>query len=182
MNHFFEQIDGWSELDRQGVLLETILNHISKNSKIKIAEIGVYKGRCTAMWNVMLTNSNIEYDYYAIDHFKGSVEHDNKIDYYGITEKNLEPIINKINIISSDSIEESKKYEDNFFDVVYIDASHDYESVKKDINHWFPKVKQGGFICGDDYLNQWEGVIRAVDEFFENKALVVGQTQWYYQK
>jgi hypothetical protein len=182
LEHFYKKIGGWSEEYRQGILLETILNVLPNSQKLIIAELGVYMGRCTAMWNVMLMNKSIDYDYYAIDHFKGSEEHDKNIDYFGETVRNLEEIKTRIKLISNDSISESNNYENNFFDIVYIDASHDYESVKNDILHWLPKVKQNGFLCGDDYLNTWPGVMRAVNEVFGDKFYVVGETQWYFQK
>jgi predicted O-methyltransferase YrrM len=45
-------------------------------------------------------------------------------------------------------------------DLVYIDASHDEESVYKDIIMWYSKLRKGGVLCGDDL--DWEGVKRAV--------------------
>ena len=78
MEHFYKNIDGFSSEIEQGELLKTVLP-IIKNDIIKIAEIGVYKGRATSMWNVMLINENINYEYYAIDHFLGSLEHDNNV-------------------------------------------------------------------------------------------------------
>ena len=36
------------------------------------------------------------------------------------------------------------------FDVIFIDADHTYEPVKKDILHSIPLIKDGGIICGDD--------------------------------
>lgn len=50
-------------------------------------------------------------------------------------------------------------------DVIYIDADHSYESVKKDLNGWFKKITNGGFLCGHDYIDAWPGVKIAVDEF-----------------
>lgn len=182
MEHFFQNIDGWSSEHEQGQLLNNLLSNIDISKKINIAEIGVYKGRCTAMWNVMLMNRNIAYDYYAIDHFMGSVEHEKNYDYYGATVDNLAPIINKINLIKNDSISESKNYPDEFFDIVYIDASHDYESVKNDILHWLPKVKRGGIICGDDYTEGWAEVVKAVNEVFNNNVNTIGNQQWWKKK
>lgn len=177
MDHFFEKIDGWSSMGDQGNLIKNILNHVN-GDKINIAEIGVYKGRATAIFNVELINRNIDYNYYAIDHFLGSEEHDNTVDYYSIALENLNPIIDKINLIKNDSINESEKYPDNYFDIVYIDASHDYESVKKDIIAWLPKVKDGGIICGDDYVGGWPGVVKAVNEVI-GEVQVIGHQQWF---
>ena len=54
------------------------------------------------MWNVMLMNEGLTYDYHAIDHFLGSSEHDRDFDYYGTTLDNLKPITDKIKIIKID--------------------------------------------------------------------------------
>ncbi len=56
--------------------------------------------------------------------------------------------------------------EDEYFDFIYIDGSHLYEDVKRDLNDWLPKLKDGGIIGGHDYIAQPSfGVIPAVDEF-----------------
>lgn len=177
MKHFYENIIGWSTYEDQGILLETIIKQLTNN--LKIAEIGVYMGRCTALWNTILINNNIDYEYYAIDTFTGSEEHDKTINYHEITIKNLTSILNKINIIKNDSVLESENYENEFFDVVYIDASHDYLSVKNDIKTWLPKLKKNGIICGDDYIDGWPGVIKAVNEIFGDNVKKIGKQQWY---
>ena len=182
MEHFYDNIFGWSSKEDQGQLLETILPHVKYDEKLKIAEIGVYQGRCTAMWNVILINQEIPYEYHAIDHFEGSEEHAKGVDYYSLTKHNLTSILDRINLFKNDSISQSKEYEDEYFDIVYVDASHDYESVKKDIDAWYPKVKKNGIICGDDYIAGWEGVVRAVDEKFPQDLNRVGVQQWWYIK
>ena len=179
--HFYESIEGWSTFEDQGNLLLEVLNHM-QNPHLKIAEIGVYKGRGTAMWIIELLNKKIKFEYFAIDHYKGSDEHDNTVDYYAITQENLKDVLNHILLINNDSINESQKYPDEYFDIVYIDASHDYESVKQDIIHWLPKVKTGGVICGDDYIDGWPGVVKAVNEIFAAKIKIIGRQQWYHIK
>ena len=36
-------------------------------------------------------------------------------------------------------------------DLIYVDASHDEESVFNDIMHWHPKLNPQGIMCGDDW-------------------------------
>jgi len=182
MEHFYQNLKGWSTMEDQGELLKEILKEINLKDKIKILELGVYQGRGTSLWNVELINVGVNYEYYAVDHFLGSNEHSKEIDYYGITLNNLRPIIENVKIIKNDSLSESKNYDDEFFDIIYIDASHEYESVKKDILSWLPKVKIGGIICGDDYTPGWPGVIQAVNEIFENNVNKIGYQQWWVKK
>jgi len=47
-------------------------------------------------------------------------------------------------------------------DLVFIDADHSYEAVKKDIKKFTPKLRPGGILCGHDI--DYPGVNRAVNE------------------
>lgn len=52
-------------------------------------------------------------------------------------------------------------------DFVFIDASHDYESVSADIKAWLPAVRSGGMIAGHDFNTvDNQGVVRAVHDIF----------------
>lgn len=66
------------------------------------------------------------------------------------------------------SAEAAGQFEDGYFDWVYIDGNHLYEFVLGDLENYYPKVKAGGYITGDDYgSGGWwkDGVTRAVEEF-----------------
>jgi predicted O-methyltransferase YrrM len=60
------------------------------------------------------------------------------------------------------------------FDIAFIDAAHDYESVKKDIRLWWPLIREGGMLVGHDWNHKWPGVERAVADSFD--LLRVGVT------
>ena len=100
-------------------------------------------------------------------------------------------VLNKFSRIKNVSIHRKKSTEINFgeeyFDWVYIDADHSYESVKADLKHWYPQVKKGGFLCGDDY--GWShkltaGPKPAVVEFVKshNLEIEIVKNQYVIQK
>ena len=79
----------------------------------------------------------------------------------------MKPVENYYKPIRSPSVEAASRFEDNTLDFVFIDASHEYEDVKNDINAWLPKVKNGGILAGHDYYlgdDYFPGVKKAVDE------------------
>ena len=52
-------------------------------------------------------------------------------------------------------------------DMVFIDASHDFDSVSADIRSWWTLINWGGVLCGHDYGDpNWPGVKQAVDMRF----------------
>jgi len=61
---------------------------------------------------------------------------------------------------------------DHSLDLVFLDASHGYDSVRQDILAWLPKILQPGFIGGHDYGHpKFPGVKKAVDESFKKISL-----------
>ncbi len=56
------------------------------------------------------------------------------------------------------------------WDFIFIDADHSYETVKRDIELWRPRVRRGGILAFHDYSDEPEcaypGVKQAVDEAF----------------
>lgn len=73
-----------------------------------------------------------------------------------------------IEIIQDFSVSASKRFDNNFFDWVYIDGDHRYKFVLLDLESWYPKVKSNGFIGGHDYDNRGGDVQRAVETFLKN--------------
>lgn len=75
----------------------------------------------------------------------------------------------RVSIIRGFSVEASRSFHDEEFDMVYLDAIHTTEAVFKDACTWWPKVKPGGWLCGHDFTgkhgdNVKAGVIRFMEE------------------
>jgi hypothetical protein len=85
------------------------------------------------------------------------------------------------------SEEATSLFDDSHLDWLYLDANHLYEFAKLDLELFYPKIKPGGYICGDDYgvKGWWEGgVTKAVNEFVKEKELEleVKATQFIIRK
>lgn len=93
----------------------------------------------------------------------------------------------RITKVKLPSVEAAKRYNDGAFDLVFIDANHDYPFVVEDIEAWLPKVRKGGILSGHDYNNtkkygnRFKGVDRAVDERFAGKFQVEADSVWWLQ-
>ena len=91
--------------------------------------------------------------------------------------------ISFVEIVRDFSVEGSQRFDDGFFDFIYLDSAHDYRSVKEDFNAWWVKLKDGGIMSGHDYFpdrrvwrNEEVGVYKAVAELCEEKGTEVHHT------
>lgn len=64
------------------------------------------------------------------------------------------------------------------YDFIFLDAMHDYENVKADIERWWPRVREGGTMAFHDYYHDnYPGVAQAVNERFgelPNRVVTLG--------
>jgi len=174
--HIYQNIIGYANEHDQGTLMEYILYWLDTSKPLHIVEIGVNQGRGTALWNTILLNHNIEYEYYAVDLY----DHGDGRDYLEISKQNTQSIPHTIHFIKNASTVEAQNYPNNYFDIIYIDAEHDYNSIYNDIVAWHPKLKKNGIICGDDYRQEYNGVIQAVNKLFNDNFYTLGEfKQWW---
>ena len=145
-----------------------------KDKKITAIEIGICQGTHSKQ---ILNNLNIEH-LYLIDPFEqyeGYTDYDNLNNDFKICENKLKKYKNKSFIFkySDDALNDVP-----IVDYIYIDGNHTYPFVKKDIENYYEKVKEGGILCGHDYHENFKGLIKAVHEHFGNDFEVHKGSIW----
>ena len=91
-------------------------------------------------------------------------------------------------MVVADSVNAANLIQNESLDFVYIDAGHDHESVRKDLDCWYPKVRWGGVFSGHDYrgtFHEHKGVKKAVDDFMQRlgrKVRVGREENWWIKK
>jgi predicted O-methyltransferase YrrM len=183
INHNYTDLEGWFNMENQYIEL---LGMVPDGGVF--VELGAYKGKSTSFIVTEINNRGRDIKFYTIDTFEGdSGSNDEKeveayrnvvvSNMYEEFSKNTEHLKELFNVIVGKSDESAKFFEDNSIDVIFIDAGHSYESVKRDIKSWLPKMKDGGIMSGHDY-NSWDGVRIAVDEKF-NKVDKIDNDCWF---
>lgn len=169
-----EPIEGW--LWEQGV--GNLYSYALQAPISTIVELGAWKGRSTSCLAYAVKDRN-EGRVYAIDTWGGSAEHRSILQGYQANQLYGEFIANMTKLkllphiepIRMDSVEASRQWPlSRKIGLLYIDASHDYVSVKQDFEHWSPHVVSGGYIIFDD-VPGWEGPTRLVNEI----------SKWWYK-
>jgi predicted O-methyltransferase YrrM len=138
------------------------------------AEIGIYRGGTSRL----LLGEYSDLTLYMVDTWSGEWSGERE---YQIALQAVKEYGNRAVIIRGDSAGSASGIKDGALDFVFIDAAHDYHSVRKDIEAWLPKVRDGGLITGHDYGNvKYPGVRKAVDEIFSGVEVYTdgGHDEW----
>ena len=152
-------------------------------SPIKYLEIGVFYGIHAIQVSEKLTNpaSKIycvdpweDYDEYS--EYKGQ---QNKI--WTSFQENISKCgnRNKFEIRRGFSDNIVPTFEDDFFDIIYVDGNHETEYVYKDGCISFQKLKKGGYMIFDDY--DWKETQLGINKFLEEytgKIRVVADSKY----
>lgn len=174
MEHYYNTIEN-SEIFNYPSFYEYVVKRFDSGSRF--VEIGSWLGCSASCMGVEIANSKKDIEFYCIDLWSGvmgsaAAPSD---EFYNKFLSNIEPVKQYIKPIKSNSAEGAKHFEDSYFDFIFIDAAHDYQSVKADLNAWWPKIKKDGIFAGHDYqpMTCHQGVVDAVDEFCREKNLSI---------
>lgn len=154
----FEVGDIESKLLRKAKVLANryeVLDLIPKNGVV--AEVGVAFGG----FSKYILEKLQPKEFYAIDMYdeqlKGfwnkNIFEEQNISHYEWYRKEFQKYIDDgvLKMHKSISWDAMNEYPDNYFDYLYLDAAHDYQSVIKDITAIYPKMKNGSILQFNDY-------------------------------
>ena len=152
---------------------------IKKNNFKNILEIGSYRGDLTYFLLKNLQNINLT----SIDPYLEYVA-ENNVSNSGTKMQNLRNDLlsnlsneiddNRFQLIQDFSHNCFNNFNDGYFDFIFIDGDHSYESCLKDLTNYYNKVRKGGIICLHDYDRKTvPGVKKAVDEFVLNNQITL---------
>ncbi len=149
------------------------------------AEIGVHRGECSG--HLLELHSGLKLymiDMWSPDTYKGKGDDAATEPYRRIYEKECDENYKKAcavaeyhklsaYILRGGSLEVVKHIKDAELDFCFIDAAHDYESVKADIIAWLPKVKPSGWLILHDFDNpNFPGVKKAMEDVFAEGTII----------
>jgi len=168
-----------------------------------IIEVGSWKGDSATLMASYLAEKQIDGALICVDTWLGGIEHIScddpkwglkQFSKYGyptlyfnflanMVHKNVHRLVIPIpntSVIAGRYLQ-SKKIS---ADLVYLDASHDEDDVYADLQAYWPLLKPGGVMLGDDWSTRWYGVICAANRFAREKNLTLQTAgeKWFVQK
>lgn len=172
----YENIKGWFDFP------SIYDNAIEKaTNKSILVEVGVAYGKSINYLASKAKEAGKSPQIFAVDLFKGTIGERSGTyskDMFSAFVQNVHACGNNelIRTLVMDSAEAAGEFKDASCDLVFIDAAHDYESVKRDLLAWLPKVKKGGIFAGHDI--DARGVHRAVSEVLGSDGFEIVGRSW----
>lgn len=168
---------------------------IKKLRPTLVIEVGTWKGRSALNMAKSMQDNNINGEVLCIDTWLGSPEHwlasgerrfwrdslrivNGQPTLYqtflqNVIHKRLQQFITPFPVPSGMGFLILKEMNVKA-ELIYIDAGHDYDSVKRDIESYWQLLEKDGVLILDDYMvESWRGLYKAVNEFASDQDLFV---------
>ena len=198
-------IHGWMSRSFGDVVRRSVA-HLDRGSELVVVEVGTWKGlSATKMAEVLKEEGFTNFNIICIDTWLGAPEFwtwgmkdptrgDSlkRVNGYptvfhtftkNVKAMGLEEYVAPLPLSSTQAADVLGHYK-IAADLIYIDASHEYGPVTSDLESFYPLLKKGCVMLGDDYSAQWKGVIKAVNEFAAGREvdLRIDDVVWSLKK
>ena len=193
---FADDRQGWNS---QHPVFEEVIRKLRPNVVI---DVGTWKGASTIYLADLLRQNALDGAVIAVDTFLGSVEHwDRSSGFTGLIPRRFGmPLLyeqflsNVVRCGAHDRIVPLPLTSTGagtllhrigiHAGLIHIDAAHDYEDVLRDARLYWEVLAPGGIMVGDDYSQDWPGVVKAANAFAAEKsvALATSAPKWIMQK
>lgn len=168
-------IEGWCPPE-QGDAIFTKVSHLQPGSTV--VELGSYKGLSTA-WIGLASDRGEKLRIVSVDLHDPSYTERKGGSETSLAE-NMNALGIKVDMIAGDTVDVAHRalgYGIYPWSVslLYIDACHEYESVKADFLSWRPLLEDRGHVIFDDYTEDHPGVVKFVDEMVNYRVIEPGK-------
>jgi predicted O-methyltransferase YrrM len=194
LEKFSTDLQGWGS---DHYLFERIVTFLKPKL---IIEVGSWKGKSAINMAKIVKKMNLQCSIICIDTWLGSIEHwqnKNNANFYdslkiqngyptlyftflsNVINNDVKDIIVPLPMTSENGAE-FLKTQNIKAELIYIDAAHEYQPVLRDLEDYWDLINDDGILLGDDYHENWPGVVKAVNDFAKNKKLkLVADTSKY---
>lgn len=157
-----------------------VVDFVKTHNFKKGIELGVRRGELL----FMLLDQCPELRMLAVDAWTPTKSDNNSVFPHAEYEKRVRKIgekyADRLQIIKGFSVDAAHQVEADSYDFIFIDADHSYNACKQDILLWSPKIKEDGWLLGDD-VHRTAGVKKAVDELLPDWR-VLSPNVWVREK
>lgn len=187
----YDEIPGWFDFH---AIYNNAVALAPDDKPSRFVELGSFLGQSTAYMATRIRDSGKPITFYAVDLWRLDPrnDHNGYIAKYGdnifpqflknmeacgvkdyvhpVPESTTEAALGFRSQISTSNSCEIKNDDSGLsFDFIFVDASHQYEDVYRDLVNYWPLVAEGGTMAGHDIY--MDGVKRAVDKYFGQLGL-----------
>jgi hypothetical protein len=160
-------VQGWLGDDEAWAVHEAVRNHPSERAALTVVEIGSWKGRSTITLACGL-RSRGGGTVHAIDPHGDSALHDAcggdgtyETFVANVRAAGVAPYVRAIRSLSTVA---RLGFAPRSVDVLFVDGSHEYEDVLRDIDDWTPALRDVATVGFHDARDEYPGVMRALNE------------------
>lgn len=168
------EIEGWCPI-QQGTALFEVVKSLEPGKTI--VELGSYKGLSTA-WIGLGSEGGTTSRIVSVD-LHDPTYSERKGGSEVTLSDNMKALGVDLDIVVGDSAEVASRADDYFIEsgsvaLLYIDACHEYESVRMDFWSWSHLLGDHAWVIFDDYTEDHPGVIKFVDDMVNRGVIEAG--------